>query len=46
MNGKDAHKLTVNEFLGLFGCAANESRSMAFADSQEYLALVTYLVER
>jgi hypothetical protein len=46
MNREDAHKLTVNQFLGLFGCAAIESRSMAYADSEEYLAVVTYLVER
>lgn len=46
MNGDDADKLTVSEFLGLFGRKRNESRWMGSADSEEYLALVTYLVER
>jgi hypothetical protein len=46
MNGDVADKLTVNEFLGLFGCNGNESQWMGSVDSQEYLTLVTYLVER
>lgn len=46
MNTKDADRLTVGEFLGLFGCNENESRRFAAVDSEEYLALVTYLLER
>ena len=42
----NAGKLTVREFLGLFGLQGNESQWMGSADSEEYLTLVTYLVER
>jgi hypothetical protein len=46
MNRDGIDQLTVNEFLRLFGLTANESRWMGSADSEEYLTLVTYLVER
>jgi hypothetical protein len=41
-----AEKLTVNEFMALFGRTVDESRSVSSADSEEYLTLVTYLVAR
>jgi hypothetical protein len=46
MNRDDADRLTVNEFLALFGHTRDVSRWMGSADSDEYLTLVTYLVER
>jgi hypothetical protein len=46
MNRNNADTLTVNEFLALFGRTVHESRWVGSADSQEYLTLVTYLVER
>jgi len=46
MNRDSTDKLTVSEFLGVFGCTGNESRRMSSADAEEYLTLVTYLVER
>ena len=39
-------KLTVDEFLALFSRAPVVDRWIGSADSQEYLTLVTYLVER
>jgi hypothetical protein len=42
----NAEKLTVNEFMALFGRTVDESRSVSSADSEEYLTLVTYLVAR
>ena len=39
-------KLTVNELFALFGRTPDETRWVGFADSEEYLALVTYVVER
>ena len=39
-------RLTVDEFLALFGRTADFGRCVASVDSQEYLTLVTYLVER
>lgn len=41
-----SEKLTVNELLALFGRTPDETRLVGFADSEEYLALVTYVVER
>ncbi len=41
-----SEKLTVNELLALFGRTPEQSRSVGFADSEEYLAVVTYVVER
>ena len=46
MNRNGADKLTQNEFLALFGRTGDESRWVGSADSEEYLTLVTYLVER
>ena len=38
-----SEQLTNEEFLGLFGRTPEQTR---WADSEEYLTLVTYLVER
>jgi hypothetical protein len=38
--------LSVNELLALFGRAPEQKRLLGFADSEEYLAVVTYMVER
>jgi len=46
MNRDSTDKLTVSEFLGVFGCTGNDSRQMSSADAEEYLMLVKYLVER
>ena len=46
MNRNDVRKPTVNEFLALFGCSAEQSRWMASADSEEFLRLAAYLVGR
>ncbi len=39
-------KLAVDEFFALFGRTPNETRWVGRADSEEYLAVVTYLAER
>jgi hypothetical protein len=39
-------KLTVNELFALFGRTPEQTRWVGFADSEEYLAVVTYVVER
>lgn len=39
-------KLTVNELFALFGRTPDATRWVGFADSEEYLAVVTYVVER
>jgi hypothetical protein len=41
-----SERLTVNEFLAIFGRTPEVGRWVASADSEEYLTLVTYLVER
>jgi hypothetical protein len=46
MNMDSSDKLTVNEFLGVFGCTGTESRRMSSVDAEEYLTLVTFLLER
>jgi hypothetical protein len=46
VNSSDVRKLGTNEFLALFGCPSDQSRWMASADSEEFLALVAYLVGR
>ena len=46
MNVGDADTLTTREFLGLFGRNGNAAQGMSSADSEEYLTLVMYLVER
>jgi hypothetical protein len=42
----NSEKLSMNELLALFGRAPEQSRLVGFADSEEYLAVVTYVVER
>ncbi len=39
-------RLTVEEFLALFGRTGDVGRWVVYADSDEYLTLVTYHVER
>jgi len=39
-------KLSINELLALFGRAPEQTRWLGFADSEEYLAVVMYVVER
>lgn len=46
MNVGDADTVTAREFLGRFGCKGDAAKGMSSADSEEYLALVMYLVER
>lgn len=41
-----AETLTVNELFALFGRTPDATRWVGFADSEEYLAVVTYVVER
>ena len=41
-----SEKLTNEEFLGLFGRTPEQTRWAGSADSEEYLTLVAYLVER
>lgn len=43
MNGE---KLTINELFALFGRTPHDIRWIGFADSAEYLAVVTYLMDR
>ncbi len=38
--------LTMSEVFSLFGRPAEDTRWIASADSQEYLAVVLYLVQR
>ncbi|HEY4872246.1 MAG TPA: hypothetical protein VIJ03_10155 [Candidatus Dormibacteraeota bacterium] len=42
----NSETLSVNELLALFGRAPEQIRLLSFADSEEYLAVVTYVVER
>jgi hypothetical protein len=42
----NTEKLTVNELLAMFGRTPDETRWVSFADSAEYLSVVTYVVER
>jgi hypothetical protein len=39
-------RLSLDEFLALFGRTGDVRRWVGSADSEEYLTLVTYLVER
>ena len=41
-----SERLTLDEFLSLFRRTPELGRWVSSADSQEYLTLVTYLVER
>ena len=45
-DGCMSEKLSVNEFFALFGRTAEQARWLGSAESEEYLALVTYLVAR
>jgi hypothetical protein len=42
----NSEKLSVNELLALFGRAPEQTRLLSVADAEEYLAVVTYVVER
>ena len=42
----NSDKLSVNELLAMFGRTPDETRWVGFADSAEYLSVVTYVVER
>ena len=44
--GVHVRKLSVNDFYALFGRTPEQTRWQGSADSEEYLALVAYLVER
>ena len=41
----NSEKLTVNELLAMFGRTPDATRWVGFADSAEYLSVVTYVVE-
>ena len=41
-----SEKLTLSELFALFGRTNEDTRWVASADSQEYLAVVLYLVQR
>jgi hypothetical protein len=41
-----SEKLTLTELFALFGRTTDETRWVGSADSEEYLAVVTYLVQR
>ena len=41
-----SEKLAIDEFFALFGRTPEQARWAGSADSEEYLALVTYLVQR
>ena len=45
-DGCMSEKLSVNEFFALFGRTEEQVRWLGSAESEEYLALVTYLVSR
>lgn len=42
----NTEKMTVNDLLAMFGRTPDETRWVGFADSAEYLSVVTYLAER
>jgi hypothetical protein len=42
----NSDKLSLNELLAMFGRTPDETRWVGFADSAEYLSVVTYVVER
>ena len=46
MGSRNAEPIAVNDFLGLFGCTADDSRWIRSADSDEYQTVIAYLVER
>ena len=41
----NSEKLSVKELLALFGREPEQIRLLSFADSEEYLAVVTYVVK-
>jgi hypothetical protein len=41
-----SEKLTLSELFALFGRTSDDTRWVGSADSEEYLAVVTYLVQR
>lgn len=41
-----SEKMTTDEFFALFGRTSEDSRWAGSADSEEYLTVVTYLVQR
>jgi hypothetical protein len=45
-DGCVAEKLSLSELFALFGRGLDQTRWLASAESEEYLALVSYLVER
>jgi len=42
----NSETLTVSELLAMFGRTPDETRWVGFADSAEYLSVVTYVVQR
>jgi hypothetical protein len=42
----NSDRLSVSELLAMFGRTPDETRWVGFADSAEYLSVVTYVVER
>lgn len=42
----NSETLSVNELLAMFGRTPDEHRWVGFADSAEYLSVVTYVAER
>jgi len=42
----EKERLTITELMVLFGKTDDDSRWLSSADSSEYLAVVTYIVER
>lgn len=42
----NSENLSVNDLLAMFGRTPDENRWVGFADSAEYLSVVTYVVER
>lgn len=45
-DGCMSEKLSLNEVFALFGRGPEQTRWLGSAEAEEYLALVTYLVER
>ena len=41
-----SEKLTLSELFALFGRSTDDTRWVGSADSEEYLAVVTYLIQR
>lgn len=46
MSLMNSETMTVNELFAMFGRTPEETRWVGFADSAEYLSVVTYVVER